>query len=121
MAVFLLSPANSSGVLASMLLRPGAGFEALVGLMLVVLGGRAVMNAFRDDTHPSRHPPGTPAHLVVFGLGSVMGMAALSGAAGNPLQRLQRSASQALLGLAGAGSSAFGTYWLGTALTGVFR
>ena len=53
------------------------------------------------------------AYVVVFGLGSVAGMAVLTGLAGLPLGRLARGgrARVAMLSLAGTGSIAMGVVW----------
>jgi hypothetical protein len=104
-------------------------FELAVAVMLVLLGGRALLRA-RLETHDHPHPapmasrplgigvvhglagsgaltalvvaklPSASAqllYLVLFGLGSVVGMALLSGLVGWPLARLGRNALMARL------------------------
>jgi hypothetical protein len=60
--------------------------------------------------------PGLPARLLflaLFGFGSVLGMAALSGVAGWPLARIARrpAFARALSAATGAASASFGVYW----------
>lgn len=136
------------------------GFEALVGVMLVVLGMRALARARRaqapDHHHHVAPAPARPvlsqpvllglvhglagsgalaalvlaemptpslrvAYMVVFGAGSILGMALLTGLAGWPLARLGRSARfmRGLAAVTGAFSLGLGSWWAWAALQGL--
>jgi hypothetical protein len=146
------------------------GFELLVAVMLLALGGRAIVRAARvqshgnDHAHSHDHPhvhrpqrrwtiarqpllvglvhglagsgaltalvlaslPTVTTRLVyiaLFGVGSVVGMASLTGIAGWPLARLNRGgpASRWLCGATGAFSVLLGTAWGWTALRGLLN
>jgi hypothetical protein len=150
-----------------------AGFELGVALMLVILGARALRQAFREGKKgpPLMHAhqgqvhrhPGPPHHvhvqgravalrpllvglvhglagsgamtalvvarmpsatgrlvyIVLFGIGSTFGMAALTGLVGSRLERwsLKPRVSGALLGAAGCLSLLLGCYWAVANLT----
>ena len=119
------------------------GFELAVGVMLILLGARALLRARQEHVHPTAPAasrplgigivhglagsgaltalvvaklPGTSAqllYLILFGLGSIVGMAALSGLVGWPLARLGRSESSARLLSAGSGllAATVGVAW----------
>lgn len=64
---------------------------------------------------------GRLAFVSLFGLGSVLGMAALTGLVGLPIARLSQSerASRSLFAVTGALSLAVGLFWLDSALAGL--
>ena len=140
--------------------RLGDAFELLVGVMLMALGGRAVLRALPGATPsaPRRHPgqhqwlrqplivgmihglAGSGAltalvlanlptaamrlgYIALFGLGSVVGMAFLTGLAGWPLARLDERGKVAIgLSLAtGTMSFVLGSFWGWAALHDLLR
>jgi High-affinity nickel-transport protein len=127
-----------------------ASFELVVAVMLVVLGGRALLRAAdfnvkalkRRDALPSRSPAqafgvglihglagsGTLtafaaaslpalqprlAFMLIFALGSTIGMSAMSGGLGWPLARLgdKPAALRWMRGVAGAAAVVCGVWW----------
>ena len=138
--------------------RLAQAFELLVGLMLLILGGRAVVRtAFSRGGTPDR-PAGGPwfrqplivgvihglagsgaltalvlarlptvaariCYIALFGLGSVAGMACLTGLAGWPLARFDGEGRLArhLSVVTGAGSLLLGTFWGWSALRGLLQ
>ena len=83
------------------------------------LAGSGALTALVLTTLPSR--PAQLAYVVLFGLGSTLGMAALSGLLGWPLARLgsHRSFARAVSFGVGCGSIAIGVWWGLPVLTGL--
>ena len=121
---------------AEMPARASDLFELGVALMLVGLGLRAIYLAARQGpsgpTHVHHHGPmvhrhaGTPAHvhigrwtlarltyMALFGLGSTLGMATLSGLLGWPIARLgqHRTVARSVSLAVGCLSTALGLAW----------
>jgi len=83
----------------------------LVVGMMHGLAGSGAMTAMLVAELPTL--AGRVAFMVLFGFGSILGMAAISGLAGWPLARLGRRPLTAKLVFAGAGatSAVFGAFW----------
>jgi hypothetical protein len=75
------------------------------------LAGTGALTAVALATMPG--PRAALVWMAAFAFGSILGMAAISGLAGFPLQRLSRKpkAQAALLGTVGALSLAVGVFW----------
>ena len=85
------------------------------------LAGSGAMTALAMSAMPTAAT--RLAYVALFGVGSICGMAALTGLLGLPLRRLQQrpEAQRALQAGSGALALAFGCYWAVTSGAGAFR